>query len=81
MTYPREWPERAMAVKDLAGWRCQRCGHPHDPPSGHTLTVHHLDCDPGNLAEENLIALCQRCHLWLQNRPLEQGVLFAGGFP
>lgn len=27
------------------------------------LTVAHLDHDPGNCADDNLAALCQRCHL------------------
>lgn len=27
------------------------------------LTVHHKDFDPSNNREDNLIALCQRCHL------------------
>lgn len=30
--YPREWPKRAKNVKDEAGWRCVRCGHPHESP-------------------------------------------------
>ena len=67
-TYPPEWPSMARAIKDAAGWRCVRCGHPHDPPSGYTLTVHHLDMNPPNLAWWNLAALCQRCHLSVQNR-------------
>jgi len=27
------------------------------------LTVHHIDANPANCADDNLIALCQRCHL------------------
>ena len=30
--YPAEWPDVARAVKDAAGWRCIRCGHPHEVP-------------------------------------------------
>jgi hypothetical protein len=30
--YPPEWPEVAKGVKDEAGWRCVRCGHPHESP-------------------------------------------------
>lgn len=30
--YPPEWPEVAKRVKDEAGWRCVRCGHPHESP-------------------------------------------------
>lgn len=29
------------------------------------LTVHHIDCDKKNNAKQNLISLCQRCHLRL----------------
>lgn len=65
-SYPPNWPDIARAVKEAAGWRCVRCGHPHDPASGHTLTTHHLDMDPGNSAWWNLLALCQKCHLSIQ---------------
>lgn len=36
------------------------------------LTVHHLNCDPGDCRRANLAALCQRCHLHVQNIPLVQ---------
>lgn len=64
--YPPNWEEIANQIKDQAGWECEHCGHPHDPPAGYTLTVHHLDMDPANCAYENLVALCQRCHLRIQ---------------
>jgi len=63
--YPANWEELAEAVKTAAGWRCEQCGHPHDPAAGYTLTVHHIDGNPGNNLPENLVALCQRCHLAL----------------
>lgn len=66
--YPPDWKEIAQRVKDAAGWRCVRCGHPHDPASGHTLTVHHLDIDPSNSRWWNLLPLCQKCHLSVQGR-------------
>ena len=65
-TYPPNWKEIAAAVKEAAGWKCARCGHDHDPATGHTLTVHHLDIDPSNCAWWNLAPLCQRCHLQIQ---------------
>lgn len=68
--YPPEWPQVAKQVKDEAGWRCVRCTHEHEPVSGHTLTVHHLDNDKSNLRWWNLPALCQRCHLSIQSRVL-----------
>lgn len=64
--YPRNWNEIAQRVKDEAGWKCVRCGHPHESASGHVLTVHHLDMNPANCKWWNLVALCQRCHLTIQ---------------
>ena len=66
--YPENWQEIATAVKDAAGWRCVRCGHPHDSKNGYCLTVHHLDLNPANCEWWNIPALCQRCHLSIQSR-------------
>lgn len=71
--YPINWDEIAKAVKDAAGWTCEACGNPHGP-SPYVLTVDHVvDHDPGNVSADNLVALCQRCHLRRQGmRPLPQ---------
>ena len=67
--YPADWAKTARLVKDLAGWKCGECGkqcrRPGEPFDTHsrTLTVHHIDGDPGNCSPENLIALCAGCHL------------------
>lgn len=66
--YPPDWPERAEAVKKDNRYKCERCKHKHDPASGYTLTVHHLDGDKSNCEPWNLAALCQRCHLKIQGR-------------
>lgn len=66
--YPPDWKERADRCKAEAGWRCIRCGHPNDLPSGHVLSVHHADGNKANCAWWNLLALCQRCHLRFQGR-------------
>ena len=66
--YPPNWKQIAHDVKERAGWRCVRCDHPHDPASGHTLTVHHADINPSNSAWWNLLPLCQKCHLSVQGR-------------
>lgn len=66
--YPPDWKAIATAVKAEAGWRCIRCDHPHDPPAGYTLTVHHADMNPANNRWWNLLALCQRCHLRIQGK-------------
>lgn len=61
--YPDNWKEIAGRIKDLAGWKCEACGNPHGAPP-YVLTVDHcVDHDPMNVADENLAALCQRCHL------------------
>lgn len=64
--YPANWSEISKAVKDAAGWKCVRCGHPHDRITGHVLTVHHLDLNPQNCEWWNIPALCQKCHLHIQ---------------
>jgi rubredoxin len=66
--YPDNWNEIAKAVKDTADWKCVRCGHIHEPETGYTLTVHHLDINPANCAWWNIPALCQRCHLTIQSK-------------
>ena len=60
--YPKDWPNRARRLKMKAGWRCELCDALHDPPR-HVITVDHLDFDPANCAEDNLMVLCARCHL------------------
>ena len=66
--YPVNWEEIATQTKEAANWRCVRCGHKHDPETGYSLTVHHLDINPANCAWWNLAALCQRCHLHIQHK-------------
>jgi len=68
MAYPDDWPQIARNVKATAGWRCEKCGHPDSYEEGYSLTVHHKDGDTTNNSRENLIALCQRCHLRRQSR-------------
>ena len=65
--YPEDWERIAFEVKEKADWCCTRCGHPHSPETGYSLTVHHLDGIKANVSETNLAALCQRCHLRFQS--------------
>jgi len=65
-SYPDDWHEIAERIKRAAQWCCEHCGHKHEPSTGYTLTVHHLDGDKSNCAWRNLVALCQRCHLHIQ---------------
>jgi len=65
--YPRNWPLIAgQLFRELDG-RCVRCGHRNDPDTAHIFTVHHLDGDKLNCTRENLVGLCQRCHLRVQS--------------
>lgn len=66
--YPAEWPALAKTIKDLAGWQCEHCGHPHNVATGHVLTVHHINGLKHDCRYSNLVALCQRCHLHIQHR-------------
>lgn len=67
--YPKDWPAISRRIRfERAQNRCEWCGaenyEPH-PVTGSRviLTVAHLDHTPENVADENLAALCQRCHL------------------
>lgn len=60
--YGPDWPSIAIEVKEAAGWSCEACGVAHGP-SPDVLTVDHLDGVPEHMNRENLMALCQRCHL------------------
>ena len=64
--YPDNWQEIATRIKDKNKWRCERCGEPHNPVYGYTLTVHHLVPVKMLCEDWNLPALCQRCHLSVQ---------------
>jgi hypothetical protein len=66
--YPADWPAISRRIRfERAHGRCERCGAENDRPHPVTgarvvLTVAHLDHRPENCREENLVAMCQRCH-------------------
>ena len=72
--YPKDWKQISLRIRERAGWRCEyvdaneyRCravqGEPHPITlSRVVLTVAHLDHQPENCDEGNLLAMCQRCH-------------------
>ncbi len=64
--YPLNWKEIADQIKEAAGWKCEHCNAEHNPAIGYTLTVHHLNGIKRECNRENLVALCQRCHLRIQ---------------
>lgn len=77
--YPSDWKELSQRIRhDRAGGVCEcdgRCGRHDERCTAHNgephpvtgskviLTVAHLDHDPTNSDELNLLAMCQRCHL------------------
>ena len=75
--YAADQKEIHTELKDLYGWRCERCNRPHDPAHGYCLTVHHLDGNKSNNEKWNLAVLCQRCHLAIQGKVfLPQSFMF-----
>ena len=63
MLYPRDWPAIAFKTKELAEWTCAACHIRQGDDPRSNITVHHIDYDPFNNHPDNLIVLCQRCHL------------------
>ena len=66
--YPKNWKEISKRIRARAGGRCEFCGavnYQAHPVTGSKviLSVAHLDHNPQNCADNNLKALCQRCHL------------------
>ena len=73
--YPDNWKAIALAIKEKANWKCEKCGiqclKPNQNTKGLTrsqrakltLTVHHKNYQPECNDEDNLIALCSACHL------------------
>ena len=54
-------------MKQWADRKCEHCGQPHFYP-GYVLTVHHLNMDKMDCRFENLVVLCQACHLHIQGK-------------
>jgi hypothetical protein len=82
LEYPDNWTEIAAAIKQAAGYRCNRCGLKCLPPHNSyrhldlslrrklSAQVHHLDGNPARNDTSNLICLCSGCHLRMhRHRP------------
>ena len=67
-TYNADGKEKRRQAREVAGNQCIRCGHLNDPANHYVLTTHHFNGDKSNDSWWNLLALCQRCHLSVQNR-------------
>lgn len=66
--YPANWKEISQRIRQRAQQRCEFCGAQNYAPHPVTgskvvLTVAHLDHDTTHNSDDNLKALCQRCHL------------------
>lgn len=69
--YPDNWPEISRACIERADRICKDCGR-SDRNVLIVLTSHHEDYDPSNNADDNLVCLCQGCHLRRQARDLAE---------
>jgi hypothetical protein len=82
MNYPPEWQtgEIQAHIRERAGYACEICGLQFDPMTNIALNdrtlvghVHHLDHNPPNCADDNLIFLCQTCHIRLHGQRWKPG--------
>lgn len=65
--YPKDWKQISLRIRAQANNICEFCGAANGQPHPVTgsivvLTVAHLDHTPENCSDDNLKALCQRCH-------------------
>lgn len=66
--YPADWKQISERIRfERAGNRCESCGIENytinERGSKVVLTVAHLNHDPADCRDENLKAMCQKCHL------------------
>lgn len=78
--YPKSWQtgEIQQKIYEAAEWCCEHCGMEFEKGSTlaknatrrdgkpYVLTVHHINGNKADCSYENLVALCQRCHLHVQ---------------
>lgn len=63
--YPDNWDQIAFEKKKEAGFRCPVCNADAIADPSVQLNVHHIDYNPANNEDTNLVVLCQLCHLAL----------------
>ena len=67
--YHPEWETISKLIREKFGWKCARCS------SSQALQTHHIDGNPNNNHQENLIPLCSRCHLQIEKEARVQSTL------
>jgi len=61
--YPLEWTSTfKWQIRHRDGYKCQICGVPQSECKMH-LPVHHIDYNKLNLKPDNLVSLCNSCHV------------------
>jgi len=73
--YPPEFKQKKLLIKERDDYKCQLCSTKEKEKSLH---IHHIDYDKMNNEEENLVCLCQRCHMMTNfNRTFWENVFSA----
>jgi len=68
--YPRMWQASADEIRRRHGYECYRCGKTQTravSEHGKRLAVHHIDQNRWNMSVDNLVPLCQSCHMEVHN--------------
>lgn len=68
------WHIISRRERERASWTCEHCGLEHDPVTGKpldgihkaVLQVHHLDGIRRNCQPENLLVVCNTCHVKIE---------------
>lgn len=80
--YPPEWKQKEIQRKlaERFEYTCEHCQAKVNPDTGetigklrrdgkeHFIAVHHIDGDKSNCEWQNLLYVCQACHLEIQGR-------------
>ncbi len=66
--YATDWKQISARIREREGQRCKWCGAANGQPHPATgsrvvLTCAHLNHDTTDNRDDNLAALCQKCHL------------------
>lgn len=73
--YSENWPDISRMVIERANHICQVCRRSPET-HGIVLTTHHIDYNPGNNGLNNLVCLCQGCHLRWHGKDLKQATKY-----